>query len=291
MLRSMTGFGTAEGACGGGRLAVEIRTVNHRHLAVQCRLPGDLQRLENEARTRLRTRFDRGHASVTVRWTEVPERSSSVTVNAERARAIRTALERLRESLGMTGDVDLAFIARQPDVLVFGTDEEPPPDGDQFLALIDEAAGQVVSVREREGAALATDLTTRVQRMDAWLAGIESRAPERVTTERDRLRQAVADLLDGRQLDESRLAQEIALLADRLDITEEIVRLRSHFASFRDGLRVGGVVGRRLAFLGQEMLREVNTIGSKANDAAIADAVIDLKSELEKIREQVENIE
>ena len=291
MLRSMTGFGAAEGACGGGRLAVEIRTVNHRHLAVQCRLPGDLQRFENEVRTRLRAPFDRGHASVTVRWTELPDRPSSVTIDVERARAIHTALERLRESLGIEGDVDLAFIARQPDVLVYGGGEELPPDGDQFLALIDEAAEQVVSAREREGAALAADLTARIQHMEAGLGAIESRAPERVTAERDRLRRSVAELLDGRQLDESRLGQEIALLADRLDITEEIVRLRSHFASFRDGLEVGGVVGRRLAFLGQEMLREVNTIGSKANDAPIADAVIDLKSELEKIREQVENIE
>ncbi len=291
MSRSMTGFGTAEGACGDGRLSVEIRTVNHRHLAVQCRLPGELQRFESEVRTRLRAHFDRGHASVTVRWTELPEQSSSVTVDVERARAVRAALERLRDALGIEGDVDLAFIARQPDVLLYGGAEELELDGDPFLALIDEAAGQVVAAREREGADLTSDVTARVRLMEERLELIEARAPDRVTAERDRLRQSVAELLNGRQLDESRLAQEIALLAERMDVTEEIVRLRSHFASFREALGAGGAVGRRLSFLGQEMLREVNTIGSKANDAAIAEAVIELKSELEKVREQVENIE
>jgi uncharacterized protein (TIGR00255 family) len=287
----MTGFGEAEGAFGGGRLAIEVRTVNHRHLAVQCRLPADLQRFETEVRHRLRAYVERGHASVTVRWTELPERSTSVTVNVERARAVRAALERLRESLGIEGDVDLAFVARQPDVLVYGSEEEPELEGDPLLLLIEQAAQQVVGAREREGADLAADLTSRILLMEDRLQVIEARAPERLTAERDRLRQAVTDLLNGRQLDESRLAQEIALLAERMDITEEIVRLRSHFASFRAGLAASGAVGRRLAFLGQEMLREVNTIGSKANDAAMAEAVIDLKSELEKIREQVENIE
>jgi len=287
----MTGFGTAEGALAGGRVLVEMKTVNHRHFSLQCRMPAEFQRFESEMRNRLRERFERGHISLTLRWSETPERGGGVAVDVDRAIAVRNALERLREALGVPGEIDLGFIARQPDVLSFGQDEERDVDVGELQALVDMAALEVLESRDREGAALAADLTARLTTMEARLAAIEQWAPERLTAERDRLRQAVAELLDGRPLDDTRLAQELAITADRLDITEEIVRLRSHFAAFREALAGDAAVGRRLSFLGQEMLREVNTIGSKANHAAIAEAVIDLKTELEKVREQVENIE
>lgn len=287
----MTGFGTAEGALAGGRVLVEMKTVNHRHFSLQCRMPAEFQRFESEIRNRLRERFERGHISLTLRWSEAPERGGGVAVDIDRAIAVRNALERLRDALGVPGDVDLGFIARQPDVLSFGQEEEREVDVGELQALVDRAALEVLESRDREGSALATDLTARLATMEARLAEIEQWAPERLTAERDRLRQAVTELLDGRPLDDTRLAQELAITADRLDITEEIVRLRSHFAAFREALAGDAAVGRRLSFLGQEMLREVNTIGSKANHAAIAEAVIDLKAELEKVREQVENIE
>jgi len=287
----MTGFGTAEGALAGGRVLVEMKTVNHRHFSLQCRMPAEFQRFESEMRNRLRERFERGHISLTLRWSETPERGGGVAVDVDRAIAVRNALERLREALGVPGEIDLGFIARQPDVLSFGQDEERDVDVGELQALVDMAALEVLESRDREGAALAADLTARLTTMEARLAAIAQWAPERLTAERDRLRQAVAELLDGRPLDDTRLAQELAITADRLDITEEIVRLRSHFAAFREALAGDAAVGRRLSFLGQEMLREVNTIGSKANHAAIAEAVIDLKTELEKVREQVENIE
>lgn len=291
MSRSMTGFGTAEGALAGGRVLVEMKTVNHRHFSLQCRMPSEFQRFESDLRTRLRERFERGHVSLTVRWTETPTRTGGVTVDVDRAMAVRDALERLRSALGVPGEIDLGFIARQPEVLSFGQEEEREVDGGALQALVDQAAGEVVDSRDREGAALAADLGARLDTMETRLAEIEAWAPERLTAERDRLRRSVAELLDGRPIDDTRLAQELAITADRLDITEEFVRLRSHFAAFRDALVADAAVGRRLAFLGQEMLREVNTIGSKANHAAIAEAVIDLKAELEKVREQVENIE
>ena len=287
----MTGFGTAEGALAGGRVLVEMKTVNHRHFSLQCRMPTEFQRFESEIRNRLRERFERGHISLTLRWSEAPERGGGVAVDVDRAIAVRDALERLRDSLGVHGEIDLGFIARQPDVLSFGQEEERDVDVGELQALVDRAALEVLESRDREGTALAADLTARLATMEARLAEIERWAPERLTAERDRLRQAVAELLDGRPLDDTRLAQELAITADRLDITEEIVRLRSHFAAFREALAGDAAVGRRLSFLGQEMLREVNTIGSKANHAAIAEAVIDLKAELEKVREQVENIE
>jgi len=289
--RSMTGFGAAEGALGGGRIAVEIRTVNHRHLAVQCRFPADLQRFESDVRTRLRDHFERGHASISVRWTELPVRAAPVGVDVDRARAVVAALEQLKASLGLDGDIDLAFVARQPEVLVYGGEDEPALEGAPLLELIDRAAAATVSIRDREGRELADDLATRIADMEVSLTAIERRAPERLREAHERMRTAVQELLAERQLDEARLVQEVALLAERVDITEEIVRLRSHFGAFREALQAKDAIGRRLSFLGQEMLREVNTIGSKANDAMIAEAVIDLKSELEKIREQAENIE
>ena len=287
----MTGFGSAEGDLAGGRAAVEMKTVNHRHFSLQCRLPADLQRFEGELRTLLRERFDRGHASVTVRWIETPAHGGGVTVDLSRATAVRDALERLRAALDLAGEIDLGFIARQPEVLSFGEEEERAIDAAELLALVDRAALEVIAARAREGGLLADDLAARLSAMESRLEDIERWAPERLTAERDRLRQAVVSLLDGRPLDDSRIAQEIAIAADRLDITEELVRLRSHFAAFREALVSDAAVGRRLAFLGQEMLREVNTIGSKANHAGITEAVIDLKTELERVREQVENIE
>ena len=291
MSRSMTGFGTAEGPLGQGRVLLEIKTVNHRHFSTQFRIPAELQRFEGELRTRLRERIERGHVALAVRWTEQPERGGSVAVDLERAGAVRDALVRLKSALGLPGEIDLGFIARQPEVLTFAQEDEPEFAAEELYGLVDEVADQVVASREREGAALAADLGGRVEVMEACLARIEGWAPERLVAERDRLREAVANLLDGRPIDDTRLAQELAITADRLDITEELVRLRAHIGAFREALASEAAVGRRLAFLGQEMLREINTIGSKANHAGIAEAVIDLKTEMEKIREQVENIE
>jgi uncharacterized protein (TIGR00255 family) len=159
------------------------------------------------------------------------------------------------------------------------------------VAILDRAMADVVAMRRREGEALAADLAGRMTAMETHVSHVADRAPQRLEAERDRLRKAVADLLEGHTLDESRLSQEIALLADKLDITEELVRLRTHLDAFRETLREEGAIGKRLSFLGQEMLREVNTIGAKANDAEITHAVIGMKGELEKIREQVENLE
>jgi uncharacterized protein (TIGR00255 family) len=287
----MTGYGASEGPLSGGRLAIEIRSVNHRHLSVQFKLPFGLQRFEAVLRERLRQRVARGHITVAARWSLEPSRSGSVQLNLERARAVVAALTELKTALSLQGDIDLGFVARQPDVLSAGEAEAPALDETELLALLDGALAGMMAMREQEGAALHRELETRLGNLETALTAVHDRAPQRVERERDRLRDAVRELLDGRSLDEERLGQEIALLADKLDITEEIVRLRAHCAACRDALAEDGAVGRRLTFLGQEMLREINTIGSKANDADISQTVIGMKGELEKLREQVENVE
>ena len=290
----MTGFGIADGPVAGGRLQVEIRTVNHRHFNAQLRLPSTLQGLDAVLRERLRSRIERGHVALTARWLETPSAAEGeILVDVERARAILAAIERLRSALNLPGDVDIGFLARQPDVLRFEGDTAEPPDVDpaEVLTVVDGALDGVAVMREQEGAALVRELTLRLDLIGTAIGRIRERAPARVTAERDRLRLAVTELLEGREPDADRLAQEIALLADRLDITEETVRLEAHLAAARGILTADAPGGRRLGFLAQEFLREINTIGSKANDAIITGAVVAMKEELERFREQLENIE
>ena len=294
MPRSMTGFGTADGPVGDGRLQVEIRTVNHRHFNLQARLPSALQGLESTLREHLRAHVERGHVSLSARWLEEPAPAPGlVHTDVERARAILTAVEELRDALGLPGTVDVTFLARQPDVLLFEGPSGEPPDVNpaEVLAVVDAAASGVVGMREQEGVALARELTVRLDLLTDALSRIRERAPQRLVVERDRLQHAVTELLNGRVPDPDRLAQEIALLADRLDITEELVRLETHLGAARDLLAADGGCGRRLGFLAQEILREINTIGSKANDATITQEVVGMKEELERFREQLENLE
>ena len=294
MPRSMTGFGIADGPVGDGRLQIEIRTVNHRHLNVQLRLPSTLQGMEADLRDRLRGRIERGHVAVSARWVEEPPAArGSVQVDVERARAIMSAVAQLRDALAVPGTVDVAFLARQPEVLRFegGSDQPQEIDPVAVLAVADAAIDGVLTMRDQEGAALGRELILRLDLLTGALERIRARAPQRVTAERARLQRAVAELLEGRIADPDRLAQEIALLADRLDITEEIVRLDTHFQAAREILNADAPGGRRLGFLAQEFLREINTIGSKANDAAITQEVVAMKEELERFREQLENLE
>jgi uncharacterized protein (TIGR00255 family) len=289
----MTGYGAADGVVGGGRLHVEVRTVNHRHFNAQLRLPLTLQPLEAVLRERLRARIERGHVSLSARWLDEPGiQPLPVRVDLERARAILAAVEELRTHLRLAGTVDVAFLARQPDVLRFEAGEETPSVSEaEVLPLLDQAMDGVTAMRSQEGDALARDLRLRLDLIGQALERVRARAPERLVKERDRLRAAVQELLDGRVPDADRLAHEIALAAERLDVTEETVRLATHLDAGRELLAGTDPVGRRLGFLAQEMLREINTIGSKANDAEIAREVIGMKEELERFREQLENLE
>ncbi len=289
-LRSMTGFGAAEGAVAGGRLRIEIRTVNHRHLSVQLKAPGELAALEADIRERLRAHFERGHATISARWTVEPSQAAAAEVDVERAKAVVEALRRVARELGIGGDVDLATLARLPDVVRVRPAETAAGAG-EVLAVLDEAAQAALRMREREGGRLGEDLRGRCRRLGELAGVVAARAPTRIVAERDRLAKAVAELSGGVALDGARLAQEIALLADKLDITEELVRFRTHVAAVEGALANGAAVGKQLGFLLQELSREANTMGAKANDAPIVEAVLAMKGELERMREQVENLE
>jgi uncharacterized protein (TIGR00255 family) len=292
MVRSMTGFGMADGAIGASRVLVEVRTVNHRFFSPSIKLPPAFSRWEAEVRESLRGRVARGHVTLTARL----ERGDSPAAGIDETRfALGVAqLRRLRDAHGLDGPVDLASVLRLPEVIASARDDEATTGtAAELMAVIAAALDRLEVARTDEGRRLAEVLAQRLAVVEAALARIATRAPERLLEQRDRLRAAVRELTDGVAVDEQRLAQEIALLADRLDISEEQDRFRSHIAAFREALAAGGgePVGKRLGFLLQEMLREANTTGSKASDAAILSDVIVIKEELERIREQVENLE
>ncbi len=287
----MTGFGSAEGNVLGGRLSIEIRSVNHRYYNPQLKLPFELGGVEGPLRERLRQLLERGHVTVSARWIEAPQRDGAIALDLTRARQLVAAAKELKKRLKLKGEVDLAFVARQPEVLTPHQDGVATAQWSEVDPIAERAVRELLAMRAREGAALAAELGGRLRALETGAATIERRAPERLTAEVARLKKAVAELAAGVQVDEQRLAVEVALMADRVDITEELVRLRTHLAACGEALASDGAVGKQLGFLGQELLREVNTIGSKANDAGITQTVITMKGELEKFREQLDNLE
>jgi uncharacterized protein (TIGR00255 family) len=289
MIRSMTGYGAAEGVVGGARVSIELRTVNHRFFSPSIKLPSDLSRWEPDVREALRKKIARGHVTVSART----ERTVGAgIIDEERFAKYVSMLRDLRDRHGLDGTIDVATVLRMPDVVGSASDRE---DGTaaELTTIVESAIESLTRSRSEEGQRLGEYLLERLAVVEAALGRIAARAPERVVAQRDRLREAVKTLTDGMAVDEQRVAQEIAILADRLDVQEELHRFGSHIAAFRSALQQSGgePVGKRLGFLLQEMLREANTTGSKANDAAIMQDVVTIKEELERIREQVENLE
>ena len=289
MIRSMTGFGAAEGVVGASRVSVELRTVNHRFFSPSIKLPSDLSRWEPEVREALRRKIARGHVTMSAR-TERTLASSSI--DEQRFAAYVAMLRDLRDRHGLDGPIDVATVLRMPDVMA-SSDDGAAGTAAELTIIVEAAIESLTKSRGEEGKRLATYLLDRVAIVEGALSRIAARAPERVVAQRDRLRESVRVLTDGMAVDEQRIAQEIAILADRLDVQEELHRFASHIAAFRGALEQSGgePVGKRLGFLLQEMLREANTTGSKANDAAMLQDVVTIKEELERIREQVENLE
>jgi uncharacterized protein (TIGR00255 family) len=290
MIRSMTGFGSAEGAVGAAIVAVEVRSVNHRFFSPSIKLPASLAKWETEVREALRRSISRGHVTVTARIDR--SRGSDAVIDENRFSAYVQRLRDLKQKYVLEGPIDLATVLRLPNVI---TGE---PDGDEgspaeLVAIVERAVASLSTSREAEGRRLAAFLSDRLGLIDASVKRLAERAPQRLVEQRDRLRTTIAELAAGIQLDEQRLAQEIAILADRLDVGEELDRFHSHLAAFREAIAGNGTegVGKRLGFLLQELLREANTTGSKANDAEMVRDVVAIKEELERIREQVENLE
>jgi uncharacterized protein (TIGR00255 family) len=291
MIRSMTGFGAAEGQVGKARVAVEVRSVNHRFFSASLKLPGPLARWEGEVREALRRGVSRGHVTLTARADRTDGGAGSSIDEAKLAEYV-TRLRELQSRYALGGEVDLATVLRLPDVVTTAPEDEQAT-AEELVAVVEKAVASLAAMREQEGARLAVFLEDRLRVIEAALDRLTARAPARMTAQRDRLRDAVRELAGGVTVDEARLAQEIAILADRVDVQEELERFRSHLVAFRAALRQGGPdgVGKRLGFMLQEMLREANTAGSKANDADLTRDVLVIKEELERAREQVENLE
>ena len=296
MIRSMTGFGAADGDVGGARVSVEIRSVNHRFFSPSIKLPGALARWEGEVRDAMRRSVTRGHVTLSARFDrDGADGTMALPIDEGRFAAYVAQLRELQERFQLQDTLDVAAILRLPDVFVAGAarEEFTVDSAPQLVAVVEQAVAALLAMRSIEGARLVTYLDERLDLIERALARVAIRAPERVTEQRDRLRTAVRELTGGLAVDEHRLAQEIALLADRLDVQEELSRFSAHIDAFRAALASAQPdgVGKRLGFLLQEMLREANTTGSKGNDAAIVADVLLVKEELERIREQVENLE
>ncbi len=291
----MTGYGEADRETDQGRLRVEIRTVNHRFFNTSLKTPSGYERFHHQIERWLKELISRGHLSysLTVDRSETLQ-EPALELDLERARTYQRLMQRLAEDLGLEGAVDLDMLTRFRDVIRPAESDKAPNIEEVVLKDVTQAAARsVIDMRESEGSRLQDDLSARLSAIREQLNRVEERAPERLLSERDRLRGAVQELLGDVPVDDDRIAREIAHLAERWDINEEIVRFRSHVALFHGTLEGdgSGPAGKRLGFIVQEMHREANTIGSKANDGSIAAAAVAMKEEIERLREQLENVE
>ncbi|SKB89929.1 TIGR00255 family protein [Lachnospiraceae bacterium] len=292
MIKSMTGFGRAETEGEGRRYSVEIKTVNHRYLEVNIKMPKVLAPFEGSIRTLLKEYMERGKVDIFISFESVDSNTSAVRYNSVVAHEYFRYLQQMADEFGLENDVRISGLSRYPDVF---TAEAVEIDEDtiwkELQKCIRKACEQVVRTRKAEGENLSRDLIAKLDEMKEQVAFVEQRSPEVVEEYRRKLREKVEALLGDAQVDEARLIQEVTIFADRICVDEEIVRLKSHIDSMRKAITNGGTIGRRLDFIAQEMNREANTTLSKANDLAVSDAAIDLKTGIEKVREQIQNIE
>ena len=296
MIRSMTGFGEAERDTPVGRLRCEIKTVNHRYFSVNLRLSAALERYEPQVREWLRGLLPRGHVNCSIRLqngTSIGE-GPELILDEARAQQYLAILRDMKQRFGLSGDVDIALLSRFNELIKPAEPEDMDAiSADDIKDVAEKAARAAVSMREIEGKKLAEDLHGRLSAIEKAMALIAERAPQRMVIERDRMKRVITELAGEVGIDEDRITREVAYMAERMDISEELVRLRSHIELFRSILstKTEDTVGKRLGFLTQEMHRETNTIGSKANDSQIEHYVISIKDEIERLREQVENVE
>lgn len=289
----MTGYGRGESCAAGRKFIVELKSVNNRFCEVILRQPKTLSQIEDKIKKRIQERVARGRVDGYISIEETGETTPEVKVDKALAVAYHKAMEELRGCLGISEAISIKDIIALPNVITL---EQPAENVDEWLAAIEQATDQaldgLLAMRQTEGERLTADILQRAAAIKRLMVeDVAARAPLVVQEYRDKLSQRLAEWLTGGVIDEARLAAEVAIFAERADIAEEIVRLQSHLQQLEQILTEGGPVGRKLDFLVQEMNREINTIGSKANDLVITNAVVNAKSELEKIREQVQNIE
>ena len=294
MIKSMTGYGRGEAAFEGRTIVVEVRAVNNRYLDCTVKMPRAYIFAEDALKARVQASVARGKLDVFVNISGAGAEGVSVTVNEELAKAYIDALARLHELSGGKApeSYSVTDLARFPDVLTVEKQEEDQDTlKEQLLTALDLALADFAAMRAKEGERLAEDILSRAAAIETLVGRVEERSPQTVSEYRARLEAKMTEVLQNTQIDESRLLTEAAIFADKIAVDEETVRLRSHISQLRELLAKGGAVGRKLDFLIQEFNREANTIGSKCSDIETARYVVDIKAEIEKIREQIQNLE
>ena len=292
MLKSMTGFGRFEVATEECKISVEMKAVNHRYLDLSLKMPKRFNYFEAGIRNLLKTYIQRGKVDLFINYEDYTENKMSLKYNATLASEYMDYFKSMAEQFGIENDVRVSMLARCPEVL---TMEQIPEDEEHMWKLLEEAlreaAAKFVETRIAEGENLKADLLSKLSHMSELVDEVEKRSPYIVEQYREKIREKVQELLSATAIDESRIATEVTIFADKICTDEETVRLRSHIESTKAELLAGGSVGRKLDFIAQEMNREANTILSKANDLETSDIAIALKTEIEKVREQIQNIE
>ncbi len=295
MIRSMTGFGRGKSQADGREFLVEIKTVNHRYCDIYIKLPRQISFLEEKVREVVGKSVSRGKVDVFISYDDFSEESKNILIDEGLARTYIKSVEHLRDKYGLKDDISVSLIAKFPDILKVEKSEQ---DEDKIWGLLSEALSHaldaLINMRQVEGEGLRNDLLERADVIEKVVQEISIRAPEVVKEYKCKLENRIKEILEQQVIDENRMAMEVAIFADRCNIDEELVRLGSHINQLRQTLnntQFDQPVGRKLDFLLQEMNREINTIGSKANDLSITQNVVEIKSELEKIREQIQNIE
>lgn len=292
MIKSMTGFGRCEVAENNRRFTVEIKAVNHRYLDVSIKMPKSLNYFESAVRNELKKYVSRGKVDVFISYEDLSDHTCTVHYNREAAEEYLRYLRRMAEDFGLEDDVRVSTLSRYPEVFTMeeaGADEEEL--WKELQKAVDGAADMFVESRITEGEHLRKDLLEKLEGMLKLVDFIEERSPQLVAEYRRRLEEKVKELLGDTAVDEGRLLTEVTIFADKICVDEELVRLRSHIETTRSALLEGGSIGRKLDFIAQEMNREANTTLSKANDLEISNCAIELKTEIEKVREQIQNIE
>lgn len=292
MMKSMTGFGRAEVMEGNRKFTVEMKSVNHRYLDINIKMPKKISFFESAVRNLLKEYIQRGKVDVFITYEDYNEDNFSLKYNEEAAREYFRYLKKMSETFGLEYDVTVSKLSRYPEIFTL---EEQSVDEKELWAILEKtirgASEQFVASRIAEGENLRKDLVEKLDGMISYVDYIETRSPEILTEYRGRLHAKVNELLADTQVDENRIATEVTIFADKICVDEETVRLRSHIEATKNALDEGGSIGRKLDFIAQEMNREANTILSKTNDLAIADTGINLKTDIEKVREQIQNIE
>lgn len=292
MIKSMTGFGRGNAVLNGRDITVEIKAVNHRYYELSCRLPRSMNYCEERLKTLLNGKIARGKIELSVQVQSVGEVSEKIAVNKDVVRQYVEALREIKDDLSLMDDLTLSNVMRIPDaftVVKAEVDEEQV--WNDLKTVTETALANFVKMRENEGERMKSDLLSRLATIEKWVDIVDERSPKIVEDYRKRLYDRMCEVLQGKEIDDGRILLEAGIFADKTAVSEETVRLRSHIAQFREMLELAEPIGRKLDFLVQEMNRETNTIGSKVQDIEVTRIVVDQKSEIEKIREQIQNIE